>query len=289
MLPCSCSFFPTHVNAKEKCVTASSPPIAVADIVAWMEDVAPPSLSEAWDNTGLLLGDPTAAVRRVQTCLTLTPECAAEAIESRAEMVIAHHPLPFKPLSKITTQTVTGRLLWQLAGAGISVYCPHTAWDSAAAGINALLAEKLSLRDCRALIPSCAATQVGLGAGRAGRLPSPVEVTALAARLIELIPESRPHGVDAGRPVARLGIACGSGGSLLQAAIDSECDLFLTGEASFHDCLHAKASRVSLILIGHFASERFAMQHLAWRLQREIPSLEVWASKAEKDPVRSFV
>ncbi|MCA9131532.1 MAG: Nif3-like dinuclear metal center hexameric protein [Planctomycetales bacterium] len=260
----------------------------VADIAVWLEAVAPLALSEPWDNTGLLLGDPQSEVRRLQTCLTLTPASVSEAIARRANMVVAHHPLPFKPLAQLTTQTLSGRLLWQLAGAGVSVYCPHTAWDSAPRGINALLAEKLSLAECRPLCPTDGPLGPQLGAGRVGELPQPRELESLASELRGLLPDSRPRGVDCGRLISRVAIACGSGGSLLSAAVEQDCDLFLTGEASFHSCLEAQAEQVSLLLLGHFASERFAMEFLAEQLQRELPQIEVWASERESDPVRSF-
>ena len=118
----------------------------ISDIASWMESIAPLRLSAEWDNTGLLLGDESREARRVMTCLTLTPESVREAIDRKADLVVSHHPLPFRPLKRITTAETSGRLLWQLASAGISIYSPHTAWDSAAAGINAMLAERLKLR-----------------------------------------------------------------------------------------------------------------------------------------------
>jgi GTP cyclohydrolase I len=256
----------------------------VATVADWMRGVAPLELSEPWDNTGLLLGDQASHVRRVMTCLTLTPESAAEAVNERADLVIAHHPLPFKPVSSITTQCLTGRLLWQLARAGISVYSPHTAWDSAPQGINAQLAHKIGLQNCRPIIPNPS----GWGAGRMGELPQPKSLKALIEQLQQGLPTVRPRGVDCQRPVTHIAIACGSGGGLLEAAIQGGCDLFLTGEATFHSCLEAQAANVSLLLIGHFASERFAMEQLAVQLSHAFPDMTVWASKQERDPVTSF-
>ncbi len=124
----------------------------VIDVVHWMEMIAPLRLSAEWDNTGLLLGDLQRDVQRVMTCLTLTEESVEEAVAQQAELVIAHHPLPFRPVKRITTADTTGKLLWTLATAGISIYCPHTAWDSAAHGINAQLANKLGLSSVMPLL-----------------------------------------------------------------------------------------------------------------------------------------
>lgn len=257
----------------------------VRDIAEWMNEQAPLSLSESWDNTGLLLGDWGSSVHRIQTCLTLTHESATEAINQGANLVIAHHPIPFRALSRITTDTQTGRLLWRLANAHIAIYSPHTAWDSAEQGINAQLAEKLGLQSVRPLIPSKAEGVEGLGAGRLGELPNAWSLREIADTLSRLLPTCRPRGVDSGRVARRIAIACGSGGSLLEAAIAANCDLFLTGEATFHTCLEAQDAGISLLMIGHFASERFSLVELAARLHRDFPDVQTWASEKELDPV----
>lgn len=259
---------------------------SVADISKWMNTIAPLSLSEAWDNTGLLLGDLACPVERLQTCLTLTPVSVAEAIDRRANMVIVHHPMPFKPLSKLTTQTVTGNLLWALARAGISVYAPHTAWDSAQFGINALLAAKLQLIDVQPVLPHAETPE--LGAGRIGTLASATSIAALAEAMRQSISACRIRAVVADREVRKVAIACGSGGGLLPKAIELGCDLFLTGEATFHTCLEAEAAKVHLLMLGHFASERFAMEHLAQLLSDQFAEVESWACESESDPVQNI-
>lgn len=261
---------------------------SVADITQWMESIAPLALSEEWDNTGLLLGDPSAHVHRVMTCLSLTREVVEEAVQQQAGLVITHHPLPFRPMRRITTETLPGRLLWRLASAGIGIYSAHTAWDSAAGGINEQLASQLAVVDPRPLTPAVDSTCAGLGAGRYGELSEPCTVNQLSQRLSRAISDCRPRGVDCGRPVRRVAIACGSGGSLLPAAIARGCDLFLTGEATFHHCLEAQAHEMSLLMVGHFASERFSMVQLAENLSTAVPGIVAWAAKSETDPVRNL-
>ena len=88
--------------------------------------------------------------------------------------------------------------------------------------------------------------------------------------------------------VERVAIACGSGGSFLGKAKARGCDTLVTGEATFHTCLEAKAWGVSLVLLGHFASERFAVEALAELLGASFGSLEIWASARERDPLSSM-
>lgn len=268
----------------------------IAEIADWLQTVAPLELSESWDNTGLLLGDPKHTAQKVLTCLTLTPTTVAEAIEFEADLVIAHHPLPFKPLQTITTLTGPGNLVWQLASHGIAVYAPHTAWDSARLGINQRLANKLELQSVQPLIPADSSNSVdgarenNVGTGRCGILAEPLVLTALAQRLADLIPAVRARGVASkpDRLIGKVAIACGSGGSLLSAALPHSCDVFVTGEATFHTCLEAEAAGIDLLMIGHFASERFAMDHLAEELSAEFKGLNCLASQNERDPVVTF-
>jgi putative NIF3 family GTP cyclohydrolase 1 type 2 len=127
-----------------------------------------------------------------------------------------------------------------------------------------------------------------LGTGRAGDLERECTLAELAQIICEEIPYCRPRVVDAGHSIVRVGIVCGSGGSLVDAAVLSECDLFLTGEATFHQCLEAKGAGLSMLMIGHFASEKFAMDSLAAFCKAEFAILDVWGSVNERDPVSSI-
>ena len=123
----------------------------VGDIEAWLERIAPVRLAESWDNTGLLWGDPRRQVTRVLTCLTVTSAVAAEAIATGRELIVSHHPLPFRPISSVTRSDHRTRILWDLAQAGVSIISRHTAYDNAAGGINDLLAKTLGLTNISAL------------------------------------------------------------------------------------------------------------------------------------------
>src|SRR6187431_1498174 len=118
---------------------------SVADFCTFLDAFAPPALAAEWDNVGLLVGDRSQKVERVMTCLTITPASAAEAIRERADLIVTHHPLPFKPLKRLTAEQPAGRMLLDLIRAGIAIHSPHTAFDSAAEGINQQLALGLGL------------------------------------------------------------------------------------------------------------------------------------------------
>jgi dinuclear metal center YbgI/SA1388 family protein len=123
----------------------------VASIVEYLEQFAPPSLAAGWDNVGLLLGERGAAVERLMTCLTVTPESASEAVEEGVQLLVTHHPILFRATKRLTDATPEGRMLLALARAGVAVYSPHTAFDNTRDGINDLLAGRMGLRDVRPL------------------------------------------------------------------------------------------------------------------------------------------
>jgi dinuclear metal center YbgI/SA1388 family protein len=117
----------------------------VADITAYLEEFAPLALAAEWDNVGLLLGDPAGPVERIMTCLTVTPESAAEAVAGKVQLLITHHPILFRPIKRLTTQRPEEALVLGLARAGVAVYSPHTAFDNTRGGINDMLARRLQL------------------------------------------------------------------------------------------------------------------------------------------------
>jgi putative NIF3 family GTP cyclohydrolase 1 type 2 len=86
--------------------------------------------------------------------------------------------------------------------------------------------------------------------------------------------------------IHRIGVACGSAGQFIEHALREGCELLVTGETNFHTCLHAQTTRIGLLLLGHFASERFAMESLAARIGADFPRLTVWVSRTETDPLR---
>jgi len=124
-----------------------------------------------------------------------------------------------------------------------------------------------------------------VGGGRVGNVKTATPLGELAASAGRAVNASSVEVVgDAGKVCKRIAFGCGAGASFLDDAKRLGADALLVGEASFHDLLKAEALGVGLVLVGHFASERFAVETLADRLGKEFPSIHVWAAASEKDP-----
>ena len=267
--------------------------VRVAEIANYLEEFAPPTLAEDWDNVGLLVGDSTKDASALMTCLTLSPDVAAEAVRRNAGMVVTHHPVLFRPVQRLTSETAEGRMLLDLIAKGIAVFSPHTGYDSAKEGINQQLAELFQLNDIQILRPIAnfedsdyAARKPAHGAGRCGSLPEPISLADFLDHVKAKLEIDRLQFVgNESTTIERIGIACGSAAEFMQDAHKKNCQALLTGEARFHACFEAVALEIALVLAGHYASERPAIERLAEILQKQFPQLEVWASESEIDPL----
>lgn len=364
--------------------------LTVADVADFLNQFAPNSRAAEWDNVGLILGERTAAVEQILTCLTVTPEVVDEAIMIGVNMIVTHHPMLFRAARRITDETSEGRMLLSLMKAGIAVYSPHTSFDNCALGVNEMLARKLGLVEVTSLRPfessrtckivvfvpqgdlgkvsdamfaagagvigqyrECSFRIAGMGTffgteqtnptvgekgrreevgewrlevvcpenrvdavvaatrkahsyeepafdvyplragkevigeGRVGRLPNPTSLGDFAAdvrRKLKCGPVQVVGQLD--RQVERIAIACGAAGEYLQDATRSLAQVFLSGEMRFHDYLSGLANNISLVLPGHYATERFGVEELAAELAQRFAQLKVVPSQAEYDPVR---
>lgn len=264
----------------------------VREVVQALETLAPPALAEAWDNTGLLVGDEEAPVERVLLTIDLTPEVLEEALASRAQLVVAYHPVLFEPLRRLTTATPAARIVLAAARAGLAVHSPHTALDAAPGGVNDWLAEALGPAS---VVPLALAgpepddsEPAERGPGRLATLREPAELSELVSRVRAHLGARRLLVAEAPRAPLRhavVGLCAGAGSSLLPAALARGATVFLTGEMRHHDVLAAQAAGGSVLLAGHTNTERGYLPRLAQRLGAALPDLVIRLSERDRDPL----
>lgn len=125
----------------------------VGAIAKYLEAFATNELSEEYDNTGLLIGDPSQLVEKVLIAFEITEEVVEEAIDNQCQLIVTHHPLIFKPLKRINPQSTEQRLIADLIRHGIAHIALHTNADNILHGVNKQLALKLGLGEYKILKP----------------------------------------------------------------------------------------------------------------------------------------
>lgn len=253
--------------------------VKVQQVLEILEQIAPPELACSWDNVGLLV-DAGRPVTSIMTALDITADVVRDAAESGCELIVSHHPVIFDPLRRVTAEDVPAMLLQN----GISAICMHTNLDAAAGGVNEVLDGIFGMQDPEPFAGGC---------GRVGSI-EPITVPQLACKAQQELaarcnapdvgPAVQVKFADTGKPVRRLAVISGAGGSLFEEALAVGADCLLTGEANHHHACDAKRLGLSLIAAGHYATEFPVTAAVAEKLRAALPGVEVLVSTANKDP-----
>ena len=123
----------------------------IKNITSFFENLAPLQLQESYDNAGLIVGDFNADINRVLVTLDVTEDVVDEAIRKKTGLIIAHHPIVFSGLKKITGKNYVERTLLKAIKNDIAIYAAHTNLDSVEGGVNGKICEKLKLENCTIL------------------------------------------------------------------------------------------------------------------------------------------
>ena len=240
------------------------------DIINVIEEFAPLSIQEKWDNSGLCIGSPDADVTSVLIGLDCTPELVDEAVECGADMIVTHHPLIFSGLKKISPEDQVGAAVIKAISNGISIYAAHTSADKVIAGVSGAMAAKLGLENVRILDED----GEGTGLGVVGDLPEPLT----AAEAVSLVKDRFAlKAMRTSRPVegriSRVAMCGGSGGSLIGAAMASGAQLYISGDISYHNFFTKDGFMI--MDIGHYESEIEIVDILFSLLRKKFPTFVV--------------
>ena len=242
----------------------------VKDIVSVIEDFAPLSIQEKWDNSGLCIGSPEDSVSGVLLGLDCTPELVDEAIACGADMIVTHHPLIFSGLKKISGEDLVSAAVIKAIKAGISIYAAHTSADKVLAGVSGAMAARLGLKDVRILDED----GEGTGLGVVGELPEPLTAQQAVDMVkdrfsLKVVKCSRPVGGE----ITRVAMCGGSGGSLIGAAQAAGAQLYISGDISYHNFFTQEG--FMLMDIGHYESEIEIVDILFSLIRKKFPTFAV--------------
>ena len=260
----------------------------VADILRFVEALAPRYMKMDWDNVGLLCGSQRTPVTRVLVALDPFEGVCQEAAQWGAELVVTHHPLIFHPLKAVTDETEVGRCIQLLCAKSISAINAHTNLDCAPEGVNFRLAEMLGLSDIEVIDPNGSDEQGRpWGLLRSGTVEQQPLETFLCTVKNHLGCEGLRYA-DAGKSVHKVAVGGGSCGSELMDAVKAGCDTFVTADIKYNGFFDAKALGINLIDAGHFHTENPVVSLLAEKIAAAFPEIQVKISETHHDCMKYY-
>ena len=253
----------------------------VADILNFIETLAPTSLKMDWDNVGLLCGSKSAPVTKILVALDPFEHVCNEAAAWGAELIVTHHPIIFRPLPNVTDETSIGRGLMTLCRHGINAVNAHTNLDCAPGGVNDVLAQTLGLNN------------VSTVAGDAHNLLRQGEVAQQPlADFLSVVKNTLGcdglRYVDGGKSVMKVAVGGGACADGMLDAIAAGCDTFVTSDVKYNQFWDAHDLGLNLIDAGHFATENPVITVLAAKLAAQFPEIEVKISESHRDCMKFY-
>lgn len=239
----------------------------VKDFYGYLNSIAPFETQEDWDNSGMLVGDMDAEVKKVAVVIDITHEEINKAKAIGADLIISHHPVIFNPIKSVTK----GSVPYELVASSINALCCHTPLDIADGGTNDSLAKLLGIEVTRTEDPIL----------RLGTV-EPTTAENLAGKIAKTL-NTKVRYADAGRKIEKIAICTGAGCSLIEAA--GEIDAFITGDASHHNFLDCIQAGITLIAAGHYETEIVVVPVLVKKLQTQFPDIEIIDIKQE-NPIK---
>ena len=252
----------------------------VADILAFLDTLAPRSLKMDWDNCGLLCGRPGREVRRILVALDPFDTVIDEAIRVKADLLVTHHPLIFRNgLMAVNEDTEAGRCVLKLVENGIAAINAHTNLDIAPGGINDVLAQTLGLAGIETI-----GEERLLRRGTVSAQPLP----QFLAHVKRALGCDGLRYVDGGRTVCRVAVGGGACAGAIREVWDAGCDTFVTADVKYNQFWDAHDLGLNLIDAGHFWTENPVCTVLAAKLRGQFPEIPVEVSKNHTDCMKFF-
>ena len=240
--------------------------MTIKEVVAALERFAPLPLQEGYDNAGLQIGlTEGEEVSGALLCLDVTEAVIDEAVAHGCNLVVAHHPLLFRGVKRIDDATQVTRCVRRAIRAGVGIYAAHTNLDNARGGVNHRLARALGLTPIAPLAPI---DDAGNGGGLLG-------CTSLH------------YAEGPQRPIRRVALCGGAGESLMEAALQSGADLFLTGEMGYHRYF-GHEQHMWIAVAGHYETEQFTPALMADLLRDACQGLPLHVARTCTNPIRTL-
>ena len=259
-------------------------PMKLKNVIQTLEQIAPLTLAEDWDNVGLLINPlRSKTIKKVLLTIDLTEAVADEAIAGKTDLIMTYHPILFRPANRLTADNAYDRTVMKLIQKNIAVYSPHTALDAVIGGVNDWLADGVGEGEVSVLQPLA---NSDAGQGRLVELKKPMQLKTLTGRIKKYLglKNVRIASPAEETPISTVALCAGAGMGAFKGV---QADCYLTGEMSHHNTLAATLSGSHVILCEHTNTERGYLPTFGKLLSKALGSgVEVGVSVIDADPIR---
>ena len=250
----------------------------VKAIYDFLDEYAPFSVQDKYDNSGFLVGDINATVKGICLCLDITLDVINEAAANKANLIISHHPVIFDPIKSVTA----GDPVYELMKNKISAICMHTNADMAKDGVSNLMLDLLGFERSEEVLEPVLPDNTGYG--KICTLSIETNAKALAEYCKIIFDCTAVRYTETDRPIKRVAVCSGSGGSTLPLAIKAGCDALITGDIKHDVWIDAVNNDFCLIDAGHFHTENILCNYLCGILSRKFHDTQIFVAQSSKDP-----
>lgn len=261
----------------------------IAELIEFLETIAPTRYQEAYDNAGLIVGSSDQEIRGVLVCLDSTEAVLAEAVALGCNLIVAHHPIVFRGLKRFNGTQYVERVVMEAIRRDIAIYAIHTNLDNVYyQGVNSRIADRLGLLEQEILSPKPDHPEGMVGAGMIGWLPESMSEAAFLSYLKEKMQTSCiRHTAMTGRSVSKVALCGGSGSFLLGEVLQKSADVFITADVKYHDFFDADG-RLMICDIGHYESEFYTIELLFELISKKMLNFATHCTKVVTNPIQYF-
>ena len=239
--------------------------VKITEVVSALERFAPLPLQADYDNAGMQIGLTEAEVSGALLCLDVNEQIVDEAIQKGCNLIVAHHPLIFRKLRRITGEDYVQRVVMKAIKNDIAIVAMHTNLEwmgsqqnvggiDGGEGVIGTLSEAMAADDFVLMLKKVFGVEC-----------------VMANELIR-------------RKISRVALCGGAGDFLLQDAINARADAFVTGEMHYHQYF-GHEQEIQIAVIGHYQSEQFTIELLKEIIERDCPGVKCTMTETNTNPI----
>lgn len=251
--------------------------VKINDIYAFLDELAPFSSQQPWDNSGFLVGDGAHEVKKVLMALDVTEEVLNEAEKKNADLVVSHHPVLFTALKQFHPKDI----IFLAAEKGIGVISSHTCLDVANGGVNDCLAEVLGLNNVHKIGDE-------LGLIRMGELDKEMSCREFAKYVADRLSVGGVKYTNTEKAIRKVAVCGGSGAEFYGDALRAGADAYVTANIKHNQFLEIKRANFCVLDAGHFCTENTVIKPLGKKIKARFPEIEVEFAETSKDPAEYY-